>query len=193
MPLSNLTNRRIVLASGSPRRKALMEQLGIDFEVLVRSVEEDYPKHLNPRQVAEYLARKKAEAYEDLVDEKAIVITADTLVTFEDEILNKPANRDEAVRMLSMLSDKTHEVITGVSIQSDEQQVVFHAVTYITFSKLSQEDIDFYVDTYSPFDKAGSYGIQEWIGLTGVKMMEGTYYNVVGLPMNALYHHLQKF
>jgi septum formation protein len=179
----------IVLASGSPRRKQLLEELGLTFEVLVRPVSELFPDDLHPRAVAVLIAENKAKAYLDLPGNK-VVITADTLVVVDNEILGKPADEAEAVAMLKKLSAKTHQVITGVTISHEGKFKSFVEETQVTFRNLQDEEIRHYVARYKPYDKAGGYAIQEWIGQIGITRIEGDYYNVVGLPVSRLYQEL---
>ncbi len=180
----------IILASGSPRRQELLKQLGIDFTVILKEIEESYPEHLKKEQVALFLARKKASAYNNETESGKVVITADTIVCINDKILNKPASFEEAVKMLELLSGRSHQVITGVCISGKEFSKLFHVVTTVTFKKLTLVEIKFYIDQYKPYDKAGGYGIQEWIGLIGLENIEGSYFNVVGLPVKELYENL---
>lgn len=183
--------RPLLLASNSPRRKELLAGLGLTFEVRVKEVQEDFPEHLKRAEVAEYLASHKADAYLDDLQEEAI-ITADTIVCLGDRILNKPADYQEAFGMLKSLSGTSHEVITGVCVLTKEQKVVFHDTTTVYFKKLTKEEINYYLSNYKPYDKAGAYGIQEWIGMVGIERIEGSYFNVVGLPVQKLYMQLQK-
>lgn len=194
--LSNqLRGYKLILASQSPRRQELLSHLNIPFEVVVKEdVEEVYPGHLAVREVPLHLARLKARPYEiDLKQKNWIVITADTIVLCDGEIMGKPKDRDDAVRMLRMLSGKAHEVLTGVCLSSNDRQHAFLVSTKVFFRELTQEEIDYYIDTFRPFDKAGAYGIQEWIGMVGIEKIEGSYFNVVGLPVQALYDELTKF
>ncbi|HEY4651829.1 MAG TPA: Maf-like protein [Pontibacter sp.] len=182
-------SRPLLLASNSPRRKELLAGLGLTFEVYVKEVQEDYPAHLKREQVATYLAAHKADQYKaDIQDH--ILITADTIVCHGDQVLNKPADAAEAFRMLRSLSGTSHEVITGVCILTKEQKTVFHDTTIVYFKQLSDEEINYYISNYKPFDKAGAYGIQEWIGKIGIERIEGSYFNVVGLPVQKLYQQL---
>lgn len=181
----------ILLASNSPRRKELLAGLGLTFEVRVKEVHEDFPEHMQREEVAEYLASHKADAYAgDLKDE--VLITADTIVCLGDRILNKPADAAEAFDMLRALSGASHEVITGVCLLTKETKTVFHDTTKVYFKELSDEEINYYIQHYKPFDKAGAYGIQEWIGMIGIEKIEGSYFNVVGLPVQKLYTHLRQ-
>lgn len=183
-------SRPILLASNSPRRKELLAGLGIKFEVRVKEVNEDFPEHLQRAQVAEFLASHKADAYTaDLQNE--VLITADTIVCLGERILNKPADATEAFAMLRALSGTHHEVITGVCILTKNSKTIFHDATRVYFKKLSDEEINFYIEHYQPFDKAGAYGIQEWIGKIGIEKIEGSYFNVVGLPVQKLYTYLK--
>ena len=184
---------KIILASGSPRRQMLLKDLGLNFEVIVRNVDEDFPSYLNHKQVAEFLAQKKADAYRDLLQNNAVVITADTLVYLQNKIVNKPADFDEAFDMIKMLSGNQHEVVTGVCISSENKQEIFHVTTKVFFRQLTDDEIKFYIDNYKPYDKAGAYGAQDWIGLTGISRIEGSYFNVMGLPVMELYLHLKNF
>lgn len=183
-------SRPILLASNSPRRKELLAGLGIQFEVRVKEVHEDFPEHLQREEVAEFLASHKADAYTaDLQNE--VLITADTIVCLGERILNKPADAAEAFAMLRALSGTHHEVITGVCILTKESKTVLHDVTKVYFKELTDEEIHYYIAHYKPFDKAGAYGIQEWIGKIGIEKIEGSYFNVVGLPVQNLYTHLR--
>jgi septum formation protein len=184
-------SKRIVLGSGSPRRKELLAGLGFAFEVRTRETEEQYPATLAPELVPEYLAKLKAEALlPDLADNE-IILCADTIVLLGGNILGKPNNREEAIRMLSDLSGKTHQVITGVFIGNAQEQLLFSDTTAVTFTNLTQEELENYVDRYQPFDKAGAYGVQEWMGYAGVKELIGSYTNVMGLPTHLVYAALK--
>ena len=176
---------KIVLASNSPRRKELLAGLGVDFEVrLKKGVAESYPPDIQAKDVAEYISREKADAYTVAPDE--VLVTADTVVIVEDEILGKPRDASDARRMLGRISGRTHQVVTGVCITTQSGKHSFSVTTDVTFKHLSAEEIDFYVDNYKPFDKAGAYGIQEWIGYVGVTSIRGSYYNVMGLTIQKL-------
>lgn len=184
----------IVLASNSPRRRELLSGLDIDYEVKVLDdIDESYPSSIPLREVAEYLSIKKADAYTSYLKDSDLLITADTIVLLEDEIYGKPVDKEDAIRMLRGLSGKTHEVITGVSLVSKDKTVTFSSVTKVVFGDLSDDEINYYIDKYKPYDKAGSYGVQEWIGYVGVKHMEGSYYNVMGLPIYRVFEELKKF
>lgn len=183
-------SRPLLLASNSPRRKELLTGLGLNFQIKVKEVHEDFPEHLKRAEVAEYLASHKADAYQhDLKNE--ILLTADTIVCLGERILNKPANYEEAFEMLSDLSGTSHEVITGVCILMKERKAVFHDITKVFFKKLTKTEIDYYIRNFQPFDKAGAYGIQEWIGMIGIERIEGSYFNVVGLPVQKLYNQFK--
>lgn len=181
---------KIILSSNSPRRKQLLEGLGVTFEVRVaKGVDESYPKTLPSTEVAEYIAREKAEAYNVLEDE--LVITADTVVVVNDKILGKPHDAEAARSMLRELSGCTHCVVTGVCMKTKDKQYSFSVSTKVTFKQLSESEIDYYINHYKPFDKAGAYGIQEWIGYIGVTKIEGSYYNVMGFPVQRVYEELK--
>lgn len=185
-------NYNIILGSGSPRRKELLQGLGLEFQVLVRKgISEEYPADMPAQEVAQYIAEEKAEAYTDLLDNpQTLVITADTVVICDGQILGKPADAADARRMLAMLGGKTHQVTTGVCIETKEKKVAFHVTTDVTFKQLTDDEISYYISNYRPFDKAGAYGIQEWIGYIGVTAMNGSYFNVMGLPVQRIYQTL---
>ena len=182
----------LILSSNSPRRKELLAGLDIPFEVrVIEDIDESYPDTLPTGEIAEYIAQKKAAAYEVGNDE--VLITADTIVVLDDQILGKPADAEEAKQMLRSLSGKTHHVITGVCLKSRDQQHHFSVISEVTFKTLAEEEINYYVENYKPFDKAGAYGIQEWIGYIGVTGLSGSYFNVMGLPVQRIYEELKKF
>ena len=186
--LSNLNDFDIVLASGSPRRRELLGGLGINFRVACLSdIDETYPNDLLANMVAEYLSKKKAEAYQKSLTDKQLIITADTVVITDSKILGKPADAADATRMLQALSGAVHQVVTGVTVMSAAKTVSFSATTNVRFATLSDEEIDYYISHYRPFDKAGAYGIQEWIGYIAVEGIDGSYFNVMGLPIQKLY------
>lgn len=193
--LDNLKEYRIVLASGSPRRSELLKMAHINFEVLVVSdLPEAYPVDLDVNRIPEYLARQKQAAYaSEWGRSNTLVLTADTIVELEGQVLNKPADRDEALQMLGALSGNKHRVLTGVVIKSAQKEVAFTAVTEVWFKSLKLEELSYYVDQCKPYDKAGAYGVQEWIGLVGVERIEGSFYNVMGLPVGRLYEELSRF
>jgi len=195
MSLNPFNRYQIVLASRSPRRKQLLEQLGLEFEIgTKKDVEETFSANFSPVENAKYLSKIKAFPYvDDLISDKKIIISADTVVSIADKVLGKPTDREDAMRMLTLLSGNEHEVITGVTLTSKDKQETFAVSTKVHFKPLSKAEIEHYVDTYQPYDKAGAYGIQEWIGLIGIDRIEGSYFNVVGLPVQRLYAELQKF
>jgi len=182
--------RTILLASRSPRRLQLLKEAGFRVRLCPNDVEEHFPHDLPRREVAAFLAEEKARHAEANLLPGEILLTADSIVLMDDIIYGKPADRQEAITILQQLSGNTHEVITGVCLSDGEQRIVFDSTTKVTFHPLTEEEIEFYVDRYEPFDKAGAYGVQDWIGLCKVAHMEGTYSNVMGLPMEAVYHKL---
>jgi septum formation protein len=185
---------KIILASNSPRRKELLAGLDVQFEVrIIKGIDESYPATLPTKEIAEYIAQKKAAAYRETMANDELVITADTIVVLGDEVLGKPKDAADARRMLHELSGKTHQVITGVVLTTKEQQKHFSVVSNVTFKELADSEIDYYVDTYKPMDKAGAYGIQEWIGYVGVTRLEGSYFNVMGLPVQRIYEAMSSF
>ena len=189
-----LKNRRIILGSRSPRRRELLADCDITFEVADSyEVEEVFPADLPAAEVAEYLSRLKADGYPLPLTEADILITADTVVINNGEILGKPTDRDHAIRMIASLGGKTHTVVTGVTIRTAERSVSFSSSSEVTFRELDTDEIEYYIDTYRPFDKAGAYGIQEWIGCTAIESISGSFYNVMGLPVAALYKQLKQF
>lgn len=191
---NNLSKYNIVLASNSPRRRELLGQLGIEYSVkTLDGIDESYPESLQNAEVAEYIANKKAEAYLQTIDEKDLIITADTIVCVEDEILGKPKDADDARRMLRKLSGREHEVVTGVVVATKERKEAFSVTTLVKFANLSDEIIEHYVENFKPFDKAGAYGIQEWIGFVGVESISGSFFNVIGLPVQRLFQVLTTF
>ncbi|MDY5078064.1 MAG: Maf-like protein [Bacteroidaceae bacterium] len=184
------TSKRIILASNSPRRRELLAGLDIDFEVRVKEdIGEDYPPHLSMEEIPQYISRVKSEAYSLEPDE--LIITADTIVWTDNRVLGKPTSAIEAQKMLQRLSGKTHQVVTGVTLATTEWSTSFASVTDVTFASLSDEEIRYYVDRYAPMDKAGAYGVQEWIGYVGVTRLAGSYFNVMGLPVQRLYSELK--
>lgn len=185
---------RIILASNSPRRKELLAGIGIDFEVRVlQDIDESYPADLPIQDTAEYISKKKAAAYREQLADDELVITADTIVVVDDEVMGKPADEQEASSMLHKLSGRTHQVITGVTLTTKERQQSFSVLTDVTFKQLSDEEIDYYITHYHPMDKAGAYGIQEWIGYIGVTGLSGSYFNVMGLPVQRIYEALKTY
>lgn len=179
----------IILASKSPRRQELLRLMDVDFRIVLKDVDESYPDTLTPEEIAVYIAEKKAKAFDESVEDE-IVLTADTIVSIDGHILGKPESTAHAAEMLHMLSGKVHKVITGVCILYKHKYNLFHDVSEVFFRKLTADEINFYVEKYQPLDKAGAYGIQEWIGLTGIERINGSYTNVVGLPTEKLYQQL---
>lgn len=184
-----LKDFNVILASGSPRRQQFFKDLDIEFTIDVRKVDEVYPNHLKEQQITDYLADLKSQVFYDL-SENDLLITSDTIVWLNDKALGKPKNEQEAFDMLKGLSNKTHKVITSVSLKTKINQKIFNDVTQVSFKELSDEEIKYYIKNYKPFDKAGAYGIQEWIGFIGIDTIEGSYFNVVGLPVHKLYKEL---
>ena len=188
-----LKNTRIILGSKSPRRQDLLEKLGITFSIASKEVDEVYPEELNKEEIAIYLAVLKADAFLEELSDDTIVITADTIVCQDEKVLGKPINREDAIKTIKLLSGRSHEVITGVCLLSKTKKHSFFVNTRVFFSKLTDDEIEYYVDQYKPYDKAGAYGIQEWIGYVGIDHIEGSFYNVVGLPVKAVYDALLSF
>jgi septum formation protein len=189
----NLNNFKIILASRSPRRQQLLRELGLKFDVVIREYLETYPEGLNGEEIAMHVAHEKAVSFKDEISDNEIVIAADTIVWCNDRVLGKPVDLEDAKHILKEISGNTHEVITGVTIFSLSKELTFSDSTKVTFEALSEEEICFYVDEFKPYDKAGAYGIQEWIGLIACSHIDGSYFNVVGLPVQRLYKELQKF
>lgn len=192
-------NCPLILASNSPRRQQILKEAGFDFKVKTKPLNEDYPSHLKTEQIAVYLAESKAKALKDEIN-KEIVIAADTIVCLpapmqsgNDEILGKPRNQSEAFEMLKKLSGSKHEVITGVCLLSKDKEISFYDKTEVWFRELKETEINYYIENFKPFDKAGGYGIQEWIGLIGIEKINGSYFNVMGLPVHKVYEELKKF
>jgi len=189
-----LQKYRLILASQSPRRQYLLKELGLDFEIIPTKVKEIYPANLAPHEIAVYLAELKADSFEgDRMDQRALIIAADTIVCIEDEILGKPGNYQEAVNMLRKLSGKKHDVITAVCLKSKNKKKTFHVISSVYFKDLTMDEINYYIENFQPFDKAGGYGVQEWIGYIGISKIEGSFFNVMGLPVKELYEQLLKF
>ncbi len=193
MITDKLENYRIILASASPRRQQLMRDLGLAFEVVIKEYDEYFPSGLGGRSIAEYISKQKGALFAGELSEKDIVITADTLVWCNDMVLGKPRDYPEAEEMLMAISGNTHEVITGVTILSASRVKTFSVSSKVTFDILEPEEISYYIQKYKPYDKAGAYGIQEWIGLAACSSIEGSYFNVMGLPVRTLYRELQEF
>lgn len=188
-----LKDYHIILASASPRRQQFFRDLGLEFEIRLKPVKEEYSEKLKGVEITNYLAKLKAAAFESELSTGDILVTSDTIVWHEGAALEKPADPAQAVEMLKSLSGKTHEVITSVCFKTSEKEKTVHAITRVTFNTLEEDEIQFYIDNFRPFDKAGAYGIQEWIGLVGVEHLEGSYFNVVGLPTHLVYQTLREF
>ncbi len=189
--LDNLKSYKVILASNSPRRKELLAGLGVSYEVrTLPDVDESYPAHLQGADIPLYISREKADAYRALMQPGELMITADTIVWLDGEVLGKPVDREDALQMLRAMSGRTHEVFTGVCLTTTEWQRSFSARTEVRFAHLSEEEITYYVDTFLPMDKAGAYGVQEWIGYIGVEYISGSCYNIMGLPVQRLYKEL---
>ncbi len=188
-----LKDYRIILASQSPRRQELLRDLGISFETIIRDYDETYPEGLSGEEIAIHVAKAKAQSFKNEIAEKEIVITADTIVWCKNSVLGKPVNQEDAIRMITAISGDIHEVITAVTLLSTEKIITFSDTTKVRFDSLSPDEISYYVERFKPFDKAGAYGIQEWIGLAACSYIEGSYFNVVGLPVQRLNIELKKF
>lgn len=185
---------KIILASNSPRRKELLAGIDVQFEVrVIQDIDESYPADLPTKDIAEYISHKKAAVYQQQMAPDELIITADTIVVLGNEVMGKPHDEADARRMLRELSGQTHQVITGVTLTTIQKQISFSVETDVTFKALSDSEIDYYVSHYKPFDKAGAYGIQEWIGHIGVTALQGSYFNVMGLPVQRIYEALRQF
>ena len=193
MFLQNLQQYEIILASQSPRRQQLLSDLGLQFKVQSMNVAEEFPPELGMNEVPVYLAELKASAFLPQLKSNQLVITADTIVWLDGQVLNKPADYNDGFRMLKNLSGKKHQVITGVCLLSTHKKISFFVSTDVWFTQLSNQEIHYYLETFGPYDKAGAYGIQEWIGYIGIHRIEGSFYNVMGLPIQSLYEHLKTF
>lgn len=192
--LENLSKYKIILGSNSPRRKELLSGLDIKFNVkVIPGLEENYPETLDPQEIPVFLSKQKAEAYLSSLDDTMLLITADTIVWNGNAVIGKPKNRAEAIQMLRSLSGHEHHVVTGVCLTTTKKQLTFSVISSVRFASLNDEEIIYYVDKYKPFDKAGAYGIQEWIGYVGVEGISGSFYNVMGLPVQRLYQELKTF
>jgi septum formation protein len=189
----NLNKFKIILASRSPRRQQLLSELGLKFDVVIREYIETFPEGLNGEEIAKYVAHEKAVSFKNEISDNEIVIAADTIVWCNNRVLGKPVDLEDAIHILKEISGNTHEVITGVTIFSLSKELTFSDSTKVTFEALSEEEIRFYVDEFKPYDKAGAYGIQEWIGLIACSHIDGSYFNVVGLPVQRLYQELKNF
>lgn len=191
--LDNLEKYKVILASGSPRRRELMAGLGVNYEVrILPDVDESYPDTLQGEEIPLYIAKEKADAYIPMMQPDELIITADTIVWLDGEVLGKPRDREDALQMLRTMSGRTHKVFTGVCITTTDWQRSFTAQTEVRFATLSEDEIIYYVDNFKPMDKAGAYGVQEWIGFIGVENISGSYYNIMGLPVQKLYRELLK-
>ncbi len=188
-----LNKINIILASGSPRRQQFFKEMDLHYTIRLKEIEEIYPEHLQAEEITNFLAELKASAFENELKENDVLVTSDTIVWLNGKALGKPKDYDDAFKMLQQLANQTHEVITSVCLKSIDKTDVFHSVTKVTFANLSDEAIRYYLDNYQPFDKAGSYGIQDWIGLIGISKIEGSYTNVVGLPTEMLFQKLMNY
>ena len=188
-----LNKINIILASGSPRRQQFFKEMDLHYTIRLKEIEEIYPEHLQAEEITNFLAVLKASAFENELKENDVLVTSDTIVWLNGKALGKPKDYDDAFKMLQQLANQTHEVITSVCLKSIDKTDVFHCVTKVTFANLSDEAIRYYLDNYQPFDKAGSYGIQDWIGLIGISKIEGSYTNVVGLPTEMLFQKLMNY
>lgn len=194
MNLKKLENYNIILASQSPRRQYLLKELGLEFQVKTKGpVDEEYPSELKEEEIPVYIAQNKALVFDGELEEMDILITADTIVWLDGEIVRKPASREDAIKILSKLSGKCHQVYTGVCLTSRQTQTTFWSSTDVYFKPLSLDEIKYYIQRYEPYDKAGAYGIQEWIGYIGVEKINGSFYNVMGLPIQKVYTELNNF
>jgi len=191
--LENLNGKKIILASKSPRRQELIKGLNVNFEIRTKDVEENYPANLNSEDVPVFLAEKKANEFLSELNSNEIILTADTIVIHQGKILEKPTSKEHAHQMLRTLANSTHIVVTGVCIQSHEKKELFSDHTQVEFGPLTDSEIDFYIENYQPFDKAGSYGAQDWIGFVAIKKLTGSYFNVMGLPVHLVYEKLKHF
>ncbi len=188
-----LNKINIILASGSPRRQQFFKEMDLHYTIRLKEIEEIYPEHLQAEEITNFLAELKANAFENELKENDVLVTSDTIVWLNGKALGKPKDYDDAFQMLQQLANQTHEVITSVCLKSIDKTEVFHCVTKVTFANLSDEAIKYYLDNYQPFDKAGSYGIQDWIRLIGISKIEGSYTNVVGLPTEMLFQKLMNY
>ena len=188
-----LNKINIILASGSPRRQQFFKEMDLHYTIRLKEIEEIYPEHLQAEEITNFLAELKASAFENELEENDVLVTSDTIVWLNGKALGKPKDYEDAFKMLQQLANQTHEVITSVCLKSIDKTDVFHCVTKVTFANLSDEAITYYLNNYKPFDKAGSYGIQDWIGLVGISKIEGSYTNVVGLPTEMLFQKLMNY
>ncbi|MCF6297167.1 MAG: Maf family nucleotide pyrophosphatase [Flavobacteriaceae bacterium] len=192
MLLESLKNKNLILASGSPRRQLFLKELGLDFKIRLKEIDEIYPSHLKEAEITDFLAQLKAQPFIEDIKKNDILITADTIVWLDNKAIGKPKDRKHAINILKNLSNKTHQVISSFCITTTNIQIVRNDTTLVKFNKLETSEIEFYVDHYKPFDKAGSYGIQEWIGYIGVEKIEGSYFNVMGFPIQKFYQEIIK-
>ncbi|HET6227040.1 MAG TPA: Maf-like protein [Bacteroidia bacterium] len=193
MQFEDLKKYKFILSSKSPRRQYLLKEFGLHFDIHTKDVDESFPAQLKAQEIPLYLAEKKAAAFDSELTDDTIVITSDTIVWLENQVLNKPVDEADAIRMLQLLSGKKHEVYTGVCLKSKNKMHSFYACTHVYFKQLTMQEIEYYVRNYNPYDKAGAYGAQEWIGYIAVEKIEGSYFNVMGLPLKELYEALLKF
>ena len=194
MSIEKLQHHKLILASKSPRRQYLLKELGLDFEIRTKEVDEIYPQELKREEIVRYLAILKADAFDAAtLNKNEVLITADTIVCLGNEVLTKPENKSDAVKILQKLSANKHTVITGVCLKSNTKKTSFEVNTEVCFKALSEEEIEYYIENFKPYDKAGAYGIQEWIGYIGIESIHGSFYNVMGLPVQKLYEELLKF
>lgn len=193
MIIDRLNQFRIILASRSPRRQQLLREMGLNFDVVIKEFEETFPEGLTGEEIARHIAFEKASLFKNQINDKEIVITADTIVWCNNKVLGKPADASEAVKILKEISGNTHEVITAVCIVSVHKEITFSETSKVTFGKMPEDEIEYYVRNFKPYDKAGAYGIQEWIGIVACSRIEGSFFNVVGLPVHRLYSELGKF
>jgi septum formation protein len=193
MIIDKLNEFKIILASRSPRRQQLLRKLGLKFDVIIRDYEEIYPEGLIGEEIARFVAYEKAASFKNELSDDEIVIAADTIVWCNNKVMGKPVDHQDAIRILKEISGNTHEVITGVSIRSQSKEFTFSDSTNVSFEALTDEEISYYINKYKPYDKAGAYGIQEWIGIIACNHIDGSYFNVVGLPVQRLYKELQNF
>lgn len=185
-------NKDVILLSSSPRRKQILENMGFSVKVRLNHTDETYPSELSPEKTVTFLAKKKNDSYKDAVQKNEVLIAADTIVTFNDKILGKPVDYGQAFDMLHSLSGQKHKVLTGCCIRDNKKEVCFFETTYVWFNSLKEEEISYYINTEQPFDKAGAYGIQEWIGMIGINRIEGDFYNVMGLPAHRIWRELSQ-
>lgn len=188
-----LENYNVILASGSPRRQQFLKDLDLNFTIKLKEVEEVYPDNLNGTEITDFLAELKAGALKNELNDSDLLITADTIVLLNGKVLGKPKDRNDAIKMLVKLSGKAHEVASSISLTTKSKQTTFNDITTVHFKELTTEEIDFYVSTFKPFDKAGAYGIQEWLGFIAIEKLEGSYYNVMGFPVHKFYKEIMSF